>query len=127
MRLSALTLSLALVACTAGSVNDPQSAAQPDVAAALVDAPALEALPDRRSALMALDEAGVRALMGEPEFVWSESGAAMWRYRGMACFVDVFLYEGSGVTYVDVRGDGLDDIGRSDCFRRLVEVHAAAS
>jgi hypothetical protein len=125
MRLSALAVGLALVACTAGSVSEPPSQAQPDMVAPQVDAPALVALPDRPSGLIDLDEEGVRRLMGAPEFVWNEAGAAMWRYRGRTCFVDVFLYDGQGVTYVDVRGDGLDDTSRHDCFRHLVEAHAA--
>ena len=123
-RASALVLSLALAACTAGPVQDP--AATP-TAPALPAAPeAGPAVPTHVQALISLDEGGVRDLLGEPEFVWEQEGASMWRYRGQACFLDVFLYDGQGVTFVDVRGDGIDDVTRSQCFAKLAEAHASA-
>ncbi len=123
-RLPAIMLSLVLTACTGGPVSD-SSTPEASTVAALIDGAALNALPDRPDSLAGFDADGVRDTLGEPEFVWNEAGATMWRYRGRDCFVDVFLYDSDGVTYVDVRGDGLDDAGRNDCFRRLVEAHAA--
>lgn len=123
-RIPALALSLALAACTAGPMHDtaPQT---PSAAAMLPPADQGPAVPEHVEALISLDETGVRDLIGEPEFVWTQPGAAMWRYRGQACFLDVFLYDGQGVTFVDVRGDGIDSVTRANCFRSLVEAHAA--
>ena len=124
-------LSLALAACTSGSalqtaralgdrtVGEPSATAL----ALLANAPARTR---RADSLLALDAEAVRAMIGEPEFVWTEQGAAMWRYRGEACFVDVFLYEGAGVTYVDVRGEGLDEGARDACFLGLLAARAAS-
>lgn len=123
-RIPALTLSLTLAACTAGPMHD--TAETPTSAALMLPAPDQgPSVPSHVEALIALDEIGVRDLIGEPEFVWTQPGAAMWRYRGQACFLDVFLYEGQGVTFVDVRGEGIDDQTRSNCFPSLVKAYAA--
>ncbi len=121
-RLPALTIAFALVACTAGPV--PEQA--PPQAVVLPAPDAGPAVPGHVQALISLDAAGVRDLLGDPEFVWDQEGAEMWRYRGQACFLDVFLYDGQGVTFVDVRGDGIDDATRSQCFAKLAEAHASA-
>lgn len=123
-RLPALTIAFALVACTAGPV--PDQAATPSAALMLPVPDSGPVVPSHVQALISLDEAGVRDLLGEPEFIWDQEGASMWRYRGQACFLDVFLYEGQGVTFVDVRGDGIDDATRSQCFARLAQAHAGA-
>jgi hypothetical protein len=127
-RLYAVALSLALGACSPGAAQheDAAAPAQPADAALASTATTGGGPPSGPQGLLHLDEEGVRRLMGDPEFVWSEPDAAMWRYRGQACFVDVFLYPGKGVTYVDVRGDGFGSPNRDACFRSLVEAHAAS-
>ena len=121
-RLPALTISLALAACTGGPAVEPPATPP---AAVLLPAPEQgPAIPGHVQALIALNEGAVRDLLGEPEFVWTQEGAAMWRYRGQACFLDVFLYDGQGVTYVDVRGEGIDDATRANCFTGLVQARA---
>lgn len=122
-RIPALTLSLALAACTAGPMHDTAETT-PSAADMLPAAEQGPSVPRHVEALIALDEGGVRDLLGEPEFVWTQPGAAMWRYRGQACFLDIFLYDGQGVTFVDVRGDNIDDVTRSNCFPNLVTAHA---
>jgi len=122
-RLPALTISLALAACTAGPM---QESVETPAAAVLLPVPVQgPAIPDHVQALIALNEGAVRDLIGEPEFVWNQAGASMWRYRGQACFLDVFLYDGQGVTFVDVRGEGIDNVTRANCFRSLVEARTA--
>ena len=123
-RLPTLTLCLALVACTAGPVQEPSVTPS---AAVMLPVPEQQGpvVPNHVQALISLDEDAVRDLIGEPEFVWTQVGSAMWRYRGQACFLDVFLYDGQGVTFVDVRGDNIDDATRANCFRGLVEARAA--
>ncbi len=123
-RLPALTIAFALVACTAGPV--PEQAPTPSAAVMPPASDSGPAVPSHVQALIAMDEVGVRDLLGDPEFVWDQEGASMWRYRGQACFLDIFLYDGQGVTFVDVRGDGIDDTTRSQCFTRLAQAHATA-
>jgi hypothetical protein len=101
---------LGLAACASGSAG-------PEVEAPSIDDPTGPG-PDQ---LLHLVDTDVRQILGEPEFVWVEADAAMWRYRGQGCFVDVFLYPGEGVTFVDVHGDDLDDTARDACFRGLVK------
>jgi hypothetical protein len=118
IRAAVILLCLGLAACAAGD------AASTDGDQVLVAAPSLDRPsgpgpdPDQ---LLHLADADVRQMLGEPEFVWVEAGAAMWRYRGQGCFVDIFLYPNEGVTFVDVHGDDLDDEARQACFRRLLE------
>ncbi len=111
----ALTISLALVACTAGSTHGPSTG---DVDVAAVEAPdaMLVSAPE---SLLHLSEADLKSTMGEPEFVWEEAGASMWRYDATGCAVFVYLYP-DGVRHVDVRGEGLSASERSDCFHDMV-------
>ena len=114
-RFGALTISLALVACTAGSTHGPSTG---DVDVAAVEAPdaMLVSAPE---SLLHLSEADLKSTMGEPEFVWEEAGASMWRYDATGCAVFVYLYP-DGVRHVDVRGEGLSASERSDCFHDMV-------
>lgn len=114
----ALLACLIVVACTTGGSQDGAEAFD----TVLVPAPSIEdpagPKPDE---LLHLAHADVRQILGEPEFVWAEADASMWRYRGPDCFVDVFLYVGLGVTFVDVHGEGLDQRARDACYRTLVK------
>ena len=123
-QLRAVMLSFALAACTAGSAQEQAATATTQARPAVVVPVSVPVLPHTIDSLLALDGEDVRALIGEPEFVWSEAGAEMWRYRGESCFLDVFLYEGDGVTYVDVRGEMLAEPPRSECFQELIAAHA---
>lgn len=129
-RLLVVMLSLTLAACAQGVFPDQAATGRvqtPTLATSAASASGADTLPQSPDGLLHLDGSGVESVMGKPEFVWSEADAQMWRYRGKACFVDVFLYPGAGVTYVDVRGAGLDTTARDACFRRLVKDHAEAS
>ena len=109
---------LAFAAC---GVESPGPSVSPGV-------PVAAAGHDRQArprALAGLDAVAVRDMLGEPEFVWRQPGAAMWRYRARACLVDVFLYDGDGVAHVEIRGEGLDEEDRSACLRRLLETRSA--
>ena len=115
-RVGAFTVGLAFAACTAGperhvgetaTVGDPGAVEAPD--ALSIAAP---------ESLLHLGESDLLDAMGEPAFVWVESGAQMWRYDADACALFVFLYP-DGVRHVDLRSDGLDDTGRDACFREL--------
>jgi hypothetical protein len=114
-RFGALTISLALAACTAGSTHGTSTG---DFDVAAVEAPdaMLVSAPD---SLLHLSEADLKSTMGEPEFVWEEAGASMWRYDATGCAVFVYLYP-DGVRHVDVRGEGLSASERSDCFHNMV-------
>jgi hypothetical protein len=118
IRAALLFVCLGLAACATGSAEVGEAEAE----TVLVPAPSIDDPtgpgPDQ---LLHLVDADVRQILGEPEFVWVEADAAMWRYRGQGCFVDVFLYPGEGVTFVDVHGDDLDDTARNACFRDLVK------
>ena len=116
-RIGAITITLALVACTAGPMQDSDSSgAGKDFAsveagdAMLIDAP---------ESLLHLSELDLKNAMGEPQFVWVEADAEMWRYDSQACALFVYLYP-DGVRHVDIQGDGLDDAERAACFRDLV-------
>ena len=116
-RFGALTISLALVACTVGPVEDPSSTAL-DSGIGAAEAPdvMLVSAPD---GLLHFSADELVSTMGEPAFVWDEAGASMWRYDATGCAVFVYLYP-DGVRHVDVRGEGLDATQRRDCFRNLV-------
>jgi hypothetical protein len=108
---------LGLAACAPGSAGPEAETETVLVPASSIDNPTGPG-PDQ---LLHLVDTDVRQILGEPEFVWVEADAAMWRYRGQGCFVDVFLYPGEGVTFVDVHGDDLDDTARNACYRDLVK------
>ncbi len=118
-RFGALTISLALVACTAGSTHGPSTG---DFDVAAVEAPdaMLVSAPD---SLLHLSAADLKSTMGEPEFIWEEAGASMWRYDATGCAVFVYLYP-EGVRHVDVRGEGLSADERTDCFQDMVVARA---
>jgi len=119
-RVGAIAIILALVACTAGPMQNPSSSgARKDFAAVeagdamLIDAP---------ESLLNLSELDLKNAMGEPQFVWVEADAEMWRYDSQACALFVYLYP-EGVRHVDIQSDGLDDAERAACFRDLVDGH----
>ncbi len=117
-RFAILVLCLTVAACaankSAGTTDTPEI--EP---AASIQSPADDSVgPDQ---LLHKADTEVLTMLGEPEFIWSEDGAAMWRYRGANCYVDVFLYEGEGVTYVDVQSQGTDERSRDACFRTIIK------
>ena len=117
IRAVVLLACLGLAACASGSEQAGEAGSDSIlVPAASIDDPG-GADPGR---LLHLADADVRQILGEPEFVWVEAGAAMLRYRGQGCFVDVFLYRDEGVTFVEIHGENLDDRARRACFRTLV-------
>lgn len=118
-RFGALTIGLALVACTVGPTHGP-STGNFDVAAVEAPDAMLVSAPD---SLLHLSEADLKSTMGEPEFVWEEAGASMWRYDATGCAVFVYLYP-DGVRHVDVRGEGLSATERTDCFHNMVASRA---
>jgi len=114
-RVGALTISFALVACTAGPVPDKPGATTSLASVEEGDAVLIDA-PD---GLLLMSEGDLRGTMGDPAFVWAEADAQMWRYDGAQCAVFVYLYP-DGVRHVDVQGEGLDDSARTACFRTIV-------
>ncbi len=112
-RFGALIISFGLVACTA----DPTpGVVDSDVTAVEAGDVVLVSTPD---SLMHYSEAELMSTMGEPEFVWQEAGASMWRYDSSGCSVFVYLYS-DGVRHVDIRGEGMDAAQRRDCFHNLM-------
>jgi hypothetical protein len=88
--------------------------------------PEIDADPRR---LMGLDESGLTALLGSPEFRRSDPPAEQWRYRGEGCMLDLFLYGPARAAATDKRitvrhaearpiGDGRVSAG--DCLRVLL-------
>ncbi len=118
MRFAALALCLAAAACAGNKQADTAEMLEIEPAMSIQSPGSSGVGPDQL-----LHKAGteVRTILGEPEFIWSEDGAAMWRYRGSDCYVDVFLYEGEGVTYVDVQSQGTDERARDACFRTIIK------
>ncbi|MEM7124089.1 MAG: hypothetical protein AAF563_22620 [Pseudomonadota bacterium] len=116
-RFVVLALCLAAAACAAKA---PEETATTEIEPApSIQSPGDDAVgPDQ---LLHKADTEVRTMLGDPEFIWSEDGAAMWRYRGANCYVDVFLYEGEGVTYVDVQSQGTDERSRDACFRTIIK------
>lgn len=118
IRLAAPLLGFALIACV--SPTGSETVETPYVAS--IDDVRLPAgVGPEPAQLISLPDGDVRNMLGDPDFVWSESGAAMWRYQGSGCYVDVFLYDGQGVTFVDVHGDDLDERARAACFRAMIK------
>jgi hypothetical protein len=118
IRVSSLLFCLIVTACAAGGGGAGGLAPETDlVMAPSIDDPTGPG-PDQ---LLHLVDDDVRQILGEPEFVWVEADAAMWRYRGPGCFVDVFLYPGQGVTFVDIHGDDLDERARDACYRKMLK------
>ena len=113
--LGVVSISLALVACTAGSSLDR---ADTTTSVAAVEAPDVM-LIDAPVKLLHLSEGDLVDTMGEPEFVWVEADAQMWRYDAEGCALFVYLYP-DGVRHVDMQGEGLDDSARSRCFSEIV-------
>ena len=118
MRFAALAMCLTIAACAGKEPAD--TAETPGIEPAVsIQSPGSKGVgPDQ---LLHKADTEVRTMLGEPEFIWSEDGAAMWRYRGADCYVDVFLYEGEGVTYVDVQSQGTDERARDACFRTIIK------
>ncbi|MBN34857.1 MAG: hypothetical protein CMM46_08790 [Rhodospirillaceae bacterium] len=114
-RLGAVSISLALVACTAGSSLDR---ADTTTYVAAVEAPDAM-LIDAPESLLHLSEGDLVDTMGEPEFIWVEADAQMWRYDAEGCALFVYLYP-DGVRHVDMQGGGLDDSARSRCFSDML-------
>jgi len=117
IRILACLVVLALAACASGNGVATNGADDMLTPAPSLDHPG----DDGPNQLLHLADTDVRQMLGEPEFVWVEAGAEMWRYRGQGCFVDVFLYPDQGVTFVDVHGDDLDSYAREACYRSLVK------
>ena len=113
-----LALCLVATACAAKAPVETTEAAEIEPATSIQSPGDSGVGPDQ---LLHKADTEVRTMLGEPEFIWSEDGAAMWRYRGANCYVDVFLYEGEGVTYVDVQSQGTDERARDACFRTIIK------
>lgn len=74
-----------------------QRASEPAVPNAAIAPPPVEAAPSlpapaSQTAAAALDEAGVRARYGEPDFIRKETDSQLWRYDGADCALFLFLY-----------------------------------
>ncbi len=56
--------------------------------------------------LIGLTAPAVHDALGNPQRIRREAGAQIWQYAGLACVLDVFLYEearGSAVVHVEAR------------------------
>lgn len=122
IRAAILVFCLALAACAAetdpAANGDAEKSGLPAPAAAPSADEPLGPGPDE---LLHLSDDEVRQILGEPAFVWGETGAALWRYRGKDCYLDLFLYPDEGVTFVEVHGDNLDGRARQTCYQSLVK------
>lgn len=81
---------------------------------------------DIRNRLMGMTAAGVRNLLGAPNFVRRDPPAAIWQYRMTECVVDLFLYDDAKrqvVRHVETRVRSVTAVPRNVCFDELLRRH----
>ncbi len=107
---SALMLAgaMALAACSPPAGIDPTKAVSETVAPAIeADEVSPVAKPPAARIFAGLQDSEVAGMLGDPDFVWTEGNARMWRYDARSCSLLVFLYP-DGVRHAVVLGGAED-------------------
>lgn len=82
---------------------------------------------DNPRQLVGLGPSSLSERLGSPGFVRRDGPAEVWQYTAEACILDVFLYrEGEALTvfYVALRGRGVAERSRRECFAGMLRTQA---
>lgn len=82
-------------------------------------------LPRAASQLLGAAPEALVAALGEPALRREEGGAAVWRYSGAGCHLDIVLYPsrdgGLRVAHVQARAGGIAQRSEATCLRELAD------
>jgi hypothetical protein len=94
--------------------------------------PELNRILPKLDALQNLTGNQVRALLGTPSFMRSDSPAEMWQYRTDSCTLDLFLYENldtgiPSVAHYGIRLQPGQALTKTECYGIVVKESTQAS
>ncbi len=79
------------------------------------------------AALKGMSPIEIKAVLGAPVFTRRDAPAEIWQYRGHACTLDLFIYDGStGQTVAHYAIRSVNAIGEKECFEELRAVRRSA-
>jgi hypothetical protein len=84
----------------------------------------------RSAAILGLDGAEVRMLLGDPGLIRRETPAEVWQYRTAGCVLDVVLYDqasGTRVVYAEARTPGAEPAPTDICLSDVLTTKRATT